>query len=978
MVDSYAVGIDLGTTNAVIAYSAIEKGQQHSPQVLPIGQWVDQGIWQERPVFPTYRYHVLPHEQDLLASLPFEYSHLDQDFPVVFGEYAVKLGALNRGQGVSSAKSWLSQASRVHHDAADAFLPWGTNRDAAQSVSLVSPVIATASYLYYLHQWWNHRFPENPLQDQCLVITLPASFDEYARDLTLAAAELAGLGHAQFLEEPTAAAYAWLEDQQQQKEAVSKAGVMCVLDVGGGTTDLSLIDFSNPESVKRLAVGDHLMLGGDNIDAAIAQTALVQMQEDDDNKIQVSTAQWAQLMLSARECKEVLMSDQSPEIVSLSLLGRGKSLIARQKKASLSSQTLRKQLLEGFLPSLKYDQLEEPMSSKAGLVEVGLQFEQDTAMTRHLLRFLKQDEKPIDSVLLNGGFFKSRGFQDRIAEQFQAWADEQWQGKPVHIIQSSDPQLAVALGAAAYAQRRVLNKKSVSSDKTPTQSTLIGGGSPRYLYLQLDGSGEDTQTQVVCVAKKGMEEGVSTIVEHRFQLVLNQPVLFTLYSTTDSTGDDLGDIVAVQRDWSRLPAMQVTVSAAEATTQNSAPVQLVTEISAVGALQLQLKNTEQNLPDTILEFAGRSGVVGARVHKQHLPKAWPHLVFAIEAVYGPKNKRDQGLQSEKEAMSGLRKTVDQVLGTKSQWDVTVCRSLSDALLRWQKNRRRTVRHEAYWLSLLGFAMRPGYGVVGDSSRMEHVKKVLRSPPAHHDYNVWFAWWTLVRRVAPALGSVQEVLFAAHEAKLKSVFQTLTLKPKAKEKNQGSKKGAKKNTPILSKKEQDLKVRAPEAMLRAISSLDRIRGKTWFENSLFELVGAAGVGVATPLGVNLQSVAWCFGQVVARYSSSFGRAGTGSPASGCTHETVFHPLDKVYVEQQVQTWLTQNWRECPELGLAASIAAQTASEEIEISDALRYQVEMKLHEHGLPESWRQSIRAAHQSDAFQDALAGENLPQGIGL
>lgn len=956
MVDSYVVGIDLGTTNAVLAYAAVVEGQaQALPKVLPIGQWVDQGVWQEKALLPTYRYHPLPHEQGLLLPLPFALRQLQHECPVVFGEYAVKLGARSRGQGVASAKSWLSQASQVHQDPLDAFLPWN-NGPQVSSIPLVSPVLATASYLNYLQSWWNHCFAQYPLSQQKVVVTLPASFDEYARDLTLSAAELAGLSQIQFLEEPTAAAYAWLQEQGADTTTIAQAGVMCVLDIGGGTTDLSLIDFRRPQASKRLAVGDHLMLGGDNLDASIAQMALTQIQAQSSTKLQVSAQQWSQLLLSARQCKESMMAEHGPKTVSVSLLGRGKSLVAQQKKVDLNTENVRARILDGFLPILDFTTVEPPREqAKLGLVQVGLAFEQKTSITGHLLHFLQQTPLALDSVLLNGGFFQAQGFLQRLTEQVQHWASSHWQGRAIAIQKPENPQLAVALGAAFFATR----------DLNPTdRATIIGGGAPRSLFLQLDVRHEqdDAALSAVCVAVQGMQEGEPVVLDHLFQLALNTPVHFTLYSTTaPASGFAIGDIVAVQPAWVRLPPMQARISAPdEAISSTRVPVQLISEISRVGALQLQLKSEMQYLPYTMLEFAGRTGVVGHRIQKKNLPERWQDVVHVLELAYGPKQKKANTV-SEKQLLANVRRTIDQVLGPKRQWDITLCRSLVDVLLLWAKNRRRSARHEAYWLATLGFALRPGYGVIGDSHRLEHVLDIILQPPGHHEHSVWFAWWTLVRRIAPGLDELaQQAIFVAHEAKLQALMQALHVKPQL---TSLEKKRTKKSSVTLSNKQQDLKARAPEAMLQAIASFDQLRGKTWFETGLFALLNAKGIGVATPLGVNQQLLAWCFAQVAHRQAMTQGQD--------------FQPLSAACLEPQVKLWLAQDWVAYPAFGLAASIAVQRVPD-AQLDEQLCRLVEIQLEATKQPKAWQQSIRVVERCDTVLQALAGESLPQGLAL
>lgn len=966
-VESYSVGIDLGTTNAVIAYVPIAKGKAlQAPAILPVGQWVAEGVWQEKPLFPACRYHVRPHEAGLLQPLPFPFRPLSKDFPVIYGEYALQLSAINRGQSVVSAKSWLSQAAQVHQNPHDAFLPWGTDRDSAKAVPLVSPVMASASYLHYLHAWWNNCFPDFPLNEQQLVITLPASFDEYARDLTLAAAELAGLPQAQFLEEPTAAAYAWFTEASEQDNAAAM-GLMCVLDVGGGTTDLSLIDFHDPAQPKRLAVGQHLMLGGDNLDAAIAQAGLTAMQSQTEQKIQLSFAQWSQLTLAARQSKELLLSENPPETVSLSLVGRGKSLIGQQRQANLPADELRQTLLNGFLPLLDYDtSYTEP--AKSGLVHTGLQFENNPAISAHLLKFLQENDHVVHSVLLNGGLFEADSFRERIQTQFKQWSEQHWQQQPVRFLQPKNPQLAVALGAVIYAELR----------RQQTRQGLIGGGAPRSLFLELESdqhAEHSTMARAVCVAVKGMEEAKPQELSQKFRLAVNQPVQFKLYSTgknvltSDHLAIQVGDLVTIDAVWSQLPPLQATIETQQPSEddlkENSmVDVYLSSEITTFGSLQLQFKSAVKDLklPNTVLEFAGRSSSVGIRLHRERLPQHWPQIEAAFAAVYGPK----QGQQNEKENIAGLRKCLD-TLGSKSDWDVHICRFMADILLKWHKNRRRSAKHESLWLTLLGIALRPGFGVIGDTNRMNYVRHIVNTPPGHQEQSVWSAWWTLVRRCAAGL-DLQTQLNILNDPQMKVDMVIDYLRQEVKKTSQKAKVKSREKKPPkkiakqqLSKKEVDLKNRAPESMLPAIASFEKCRlpgGHNNFDlaDKLFALLHVDA------LGVNNHVLGWSYGQLVNRFPYQV--------------DDGIEPLPVSQVQAQLEIWLTCDWQQYPELGLAASFAVQMTGDEREVDETLRLAVEEKLITSKL-EQWRKSIRQ-QQSNSLQDTLAGESLPHGLAI
>jgi|GEM_PF-1645359 len=974
----YTVGIDLGTTHAVVAYA--QTADNHGAQVLPIGQWVGAGEWGERLLLPTYRYHFLPHEGDLNQGMPFAYKPVAGDFAeVMFGAYALHLGGQNRGQGVASAKSWLTQAARVQQQATDAFLPLsnnhGSTRQAATSqattsqstVKKVSPLTASASFLNYIRHWWNHCFPEARLESQNIVVTLPASFDEYARDLTLRAAEMAGLKQVQLLEEPTAAVYDWLNSSQSNQQAPGFQR-LCVIDVGGGTTDLSALDFSEPQQPKRQAVGPHLMLGGDNMDAHVASTAWQALKTTGkvDASAPMTPAQWSQMLLTAQSLKEDLLKTNTltAETLPFTLLGRGGGLIAQHKSVDLETHSLRSLLIDGFLPIVTADQLKDYSAkqelnvnqsvqpNKTGIVRLGLEYADDPAITNHLARFVQQEcagQLP-DGVLVNGGFFNSNIFQDRIFQQF-----DEWLGKPVIRLVPQKPQLAVALGAVIYGSIRIAQPDKHDNHKP----ALIQSGAPHSLFLQVTEAEQQQLPQAIELLRRGTPEGKIIQVPHVFHLAVKQAVRFPLFSSTLLTApaEDGQKLYAIDTHWRPLPPLVTEILPSEATGQNTTAVQLTAEYTAVGAVKiqcfpaaLQTINPADAIAD--LYFSGQQREM--LIRNNQLPQRWSHIVHLIEATFGAAQHKSS---TSKDAVRELKTSIEKILGAKNTWSLSVCRSLADELLRLSKNRRRSAKHEQLWLNITSFGLRPGRGVVGDTQRMQYALDVLNAPPGNaQEIQVWEAYWTAARRLVGGLTPLQQLHFYQRNKQL--LQDTLRL--------------AKTKPSQVGKK---TKLYGADSLLKCFASLESLPQfeKNQLASQCHQLLKAQQVYN----GVSFACIAWCLAQLCARTQTYVDAEN-------------FTPLATDQVEQWLNEWLTFDWQKIPEIGLAAASAAdQTTSagqarSAHQVSHALADAVVQKLKESHSPKAWIELVGANAQANkqdinhSSHHNRTGETLPLGLRL
>jgi molecular chaperone DnaK (HSP70) len=447
MTARFIVGIDLGTTNTVVAFAdTLTAGEGVLPraQVFPLPQWVAAGEVASRPSLPSARYQATEEELPEARTL-----HTDGT-PGVLGTLALELGARVPSRLVTSAKSWLCHGAV---DRSAAILPWG----APAEVPKISPVEASASYLAHVRGAWDTEHPRHPLADQEVVLTVPASFDEAARALTLTAAKLAGLPKVRLVEEPLAAFYRFLGEHRSTLDAaLGEVKLVVVVDCGGGTTDLTLIRVERRESgprMTRIAVGDHLMLGGDNMDLLLAKRCEAQLSPERP----LSALRFAQLVHECRGAKERLLSADAPESLAVTVLGSGSKLIGASLSARLVRDEVRASVLDGFFPEVTRDA--RPVRRAGGLMELGLPYAADAAVTRHLTAFLARHEDlaqeavgegvPLpDAVLFNGGVFRSDLLRERVTTTLEAL-----RGAPVRALPHDEPDLAVALGAVAYGWR---------------------------------------------------------------------------------------------------------------------------------------------------------------------------------------------------------------------------------------------------------------------------------------------------------------------------------------------------------------------------------------------------------------------------------------------------------------------------------------------------------------------------------------------
>ena len=914
----YLVSIDLGTTNTVLAYAAQNKAQV---ELLAIEQLVAPGEVAGAPLLPSMRYHPL---DDELApgelQLPWAFEDPAGVERVALGRLARVLGAQTPGRLVASAKSWLSHAGV---DRMAPILPWGAE-DA--DVAKVSPVAASASYLAHLRAAWDKRFPKAPLAKQQIVLTVPASFDEGARALTIEAARMAGLPELRLLEEPQAALYDWLyRHRATLAQDLAQTRLVLVADVGGGTTDFSLVKVELGEDgqpkLTRIGVGNHLILGGDNMDLALAHLAESRL----GNSERLSASRLAQLMERCRAAKEQLLAQDAPEQVTVTLLGSGSRLIGASRSATITREDVEKIVLDGFFP-LNETQ-ESPKRARAGIVEFGLPYASDAAITRHLAAFLRQHAQGVpDTLLLNGGVFRGAALAERLATVLS-----NWRGAPVTVLHNEDPDVAVARGGVAYSLARAGQAPSIES------------GSARNYYLLLDAEHTGETLRAVCLLPRGApaDEEVR-LADRSFALRLGRPVRFHLVSSTgDPEGKlpqagELFDLPAA--DIVRLPAISTVLRSTRTT---DIPVQLATLLSEVGTLEVFCVAEDDASQRWRLEFQLR-GEEEALDEDVVLPMELDDAIARIDRIFGNRSQ-----QVDPREVRQLRAMLEQLLGARERWTTPLLRRLFDALLARAKGRRRSAEHERVWLNLAGYCLRPGFDYPLDEWRIEQLWAMFDTGVQYHkDSQVRAEWWTLWRRVAGGLST---------EAQLR-LLDDFAFNLQADESERG-----RRPVTLVDGSEDD--------MLRMGASLERIPSayKAEIGDWLIEQI------MAMPTGPKIDARATAR---YARYLWALGRVGARQSFHGAAHE--------VAPAASAESWLGQlftlDWKKIEPAGFAAAhIARMTGDRSRDIGQAVREEVLRKLSATGAPPAWPAMVRDVVELDqAVETRMLGDALPPGLRL
>ncbi len=729
----FSIGIDLGTTNCAMAFVALDSPDAQS-EVFSIPQWESPNRLAESTTLPSFLY--FPNEAETKGW--------------ICGRFARTRAGEVPGRVAHSAKSWLG-----HHavDRAAAFLPWGSQE--ISQAEKISPIRASALLLNYLRGAWDTRFPQHPFDTQEITITVPASFDAVAQKLTLDAAAEAGFPPTvRLLEEPQAAFYRWLEAHADPLALWSQlpetGGNVVVIDIGGGTSDFSLFEISrqagSPEpAIRRVAVSDHLLLGGDNIDLAIAH----HLEPRFVGKLEtLAGSQWQDLIARCRDLKErCLATEGEPdEEFPVSLPGRGSNLFAGTLLAMISRREIMAILLDGFYPECPADA--EPVEADIALKEWGLPYAADSAITGYLARFLR-DLPAVDAILFNGGSLYPEVLRERIRSQIGGWQKENPQ-----ILENPEPDLAVARGAARCGS--LLHHRSAR----------IQAGAARSIYLELH---QDGRPSLVCILPRGAEPEIEYQIAHPgLELRLNRPVRFQSYYSTRHDKDQAGTLVAFKAgNFHKLPPLQITARVADQPAADRLPVHLTAKLSELGLLHLECVSADPGIDQVWpLAFNLRADETpnaavaesDSGVAAEALATAKQRLVTQFSSHLDP---------ADPLTASRLLKSLEVILGMpKNEWDLMLIRTLWTTLKRCIPCRANSVEHEEALLILAGFFLRPGFGAELDPARIDDLWQLHTGGLANPSKQVKLQQYILWRRVAGGLSRErQQAIVDAERSKL---------------------------------------------------------------------------------------------------------------------------------------------------------------------------------------------------------------------
>jgi hypothetical protein len=785
------IGIDLGTTNSALAY--IDPHEAAEADFPPI--------------------HVLPIQQQLdanrtgaLRTLP---SFLYLSDPPVVGAYARDQGALLPTQTVHSAKSWLSNSEA---DRTAKILPW----DSQEEGRVLSPVDASTRYLAHLRHAWEQA-KGTLIAEQQVVLTVPASFDEEARELTVQAAHDAGIENLTLLEEPAAAFYAWISSHlARSNKELFDGQIVLVCDVGGGTSDFTLVRVDREGDrvqFTRTTVGRHLLLGGDNLDLTISWLAESKLGKN------LSLRQRSALRRQCSAAKETLLAPGGPASVDVTVIGAGAALVGGTLRTSITRDEVLELALGGFLPPCNLS--DRPQQEKQSVFrELGLPYVSDPAITRHLAEFLHNSpaaEKGIDAILFNGGFFIPHVFRERVRD-----VAEHWFGRRPAIFENHDLDLAVAVGGAYYSYVRASGS-----------GVLVRGGLPRAYFLGLQNDGSSA-INTVCLMPRGTEEGQEVRLEQpELQLIANTPVAFRLYSSLSRTDDAAGDLVSFtpsedQLDPASDPRLQAPLRVVIRFGKGGerlVPVTIGARLNETGTLETwaeskisehrwRLQFQLRKSADDVIETAA-AAVPGVRSSAVISSEAHAHAESLIEQVF---SQPGSGLPPEQ-----LTARIEQALGLgRMSWPLPVIRSFADKLLSLADGRRKNAPHELRWLNLTGFCLRPGFGYPGDDYRIEQARRVYASGLTFgNQVQNEIDWWIFCGRISGGLNRNQQA----------DIFQRLSpvLLPKQKRKqriNQALYREMWRTAASLERLPQQTKGQLGDALLEFVKRKEMVDAAAW--------------------------------------------------------------------------------------------------------------------------------------------------------
>jgi hypothetical protein len=962
----YVIGIDLGTTNCAVSF--IDTSDAASPrmagaiQTFSIEQMIDVGTRQNRETLPSFHYELQNSER---AGIDGRFQFGASAHAGVVGTFARDRGLELPGRAIASAKSWLCNTMV---DRQSPILPWGADDD----VERLSPVEASKRYLEHIRRCWDREHPDAPMHEQDTIVTLPASFDELARRLTIQAAEQAGIKNLVLIEEPQAAFYAWLgRHEQDWMDRIAPGQSILVCDIGGGTTDFTLIrvvdrglasETANSErdqsravaesleknyGLHRVAVGEHLMLGGDNLDLALARWVEERLLADSPGQEGLKPRQWDALKLQCRGAKETMLGSNPPKEYRLSIPGSGARLIESTKSIVLDQSEVKRLLVDGFFGSV--DLRERPLATESGFQEFGLPYAADPNILRHLAAFLwdhrwaGRSDAPEsmtdllaarpDWVLFNGGVQESPMIKSAILEQLARWfgAEDGWTPGE---LSGNRLDLAVAQGAAYFGQVR------------RGAGVRIDARLAKTYYLQI----ESQPPRAMCIMPAQAQAGDRFLLDqHALKLTVGQPVQFPMLVSTTRLLDRPGDIIDI--DPNQMVAtspIQTVLELSRKNLQQVLPVIIESELSEIGTLAIQLRvdhrgaeigisGSEQDAAPTSmawrLECDARGEATGVRntlqkavdVETVQRATSGAMKIFGAESAVPPK-----------EAWDALTAEIGQ---NRRDWEPGVLREIWRVLLENSEYRNRSAEHETRWLNVLGWSLRPGFGVAADSWRVQATWRAVHNKLVHRNAGVQSEAIVLWRRIAGGFtGGQQMALYQDVWSKLKPTLAG----------------GG--GLPLGNNVAMEL--------LRLLGSLELL--PTQSKESLLEtLVAALSKKRLEPLA---PAILW-----------TLGRLGTRVPLYGGWDQLVrTEKLESVLRKLlQASAVRSESLRGAYSLCLM-QCAQRTGDRRRDLSNAMRQMVLEEMRTLAMPEKHLQRVAEVSSGDQDLEAIVGESLPLGFSL
>jgi molecular chaperone DnaK (HSP70) len=921
----YIIGIDLGTTNCAVSYVDVA-GLKDAAAAAAKGSLLDKNLWikvfqipqltglgefTKIQVLPSFLY--IPGEYDISKEVLKHPWKKQED--LFAGAFARDHGSKIPSRLVSSAKSWLCNAAA---DRRAKILPWGS-----RGIEKISPVDATAQYLSHIRSAWNHFVKDEDkfIENQFVVITVPASFNEEARDLTMAAVEKAGLsGSVTLLEEPLAAFYSWLIlHESDWDQVVKEDDLILVCDVGGGTTDFSLISLKAGDQgtprFERLAVGDHLILGGDNIDLALAK-----MVESKFNAGAALTSdKWKTLCHRCREAKELILENREKS-VRITIKGEGSALISGTLSADLTRGEVEHVLRSRFYPDVDSADIRDLDNGKE-IADFGLPFEKESAVTKHIIRFLENHRDTVqqalgkalpmpDFILFNGGTLKPHLVQFRIKEAIRRWFRTKDAQRPV-TLENQRPDLAVGIGASYYG----LVKQGIG--------VRVGSGSPRSYYLGI-GTASNQEKKAMCLVERGLDEGsVIDLPEMAFDVRTNQPVQFDVFSSSFRSGDTAGHIIPIDDTLTPMAPIQTVVRFGKKAELKTIPITMGAEYTEMGTLSMYCHSRVSD-HKWKLQFQLRDSA-GAPVETSET-QVYDDSLIENACSHVRTLFSDPGAQ----ALASVAKQVESLVEQdRADWPLSFLRTLADQLIAIEPTRFLSSAHEARWLNLTGFCMRPGFGDAFDPDRVRKLWKIyLAGPGFENVLQNRLEWWIFLRRFCAGLKAGQQ----------RQLFQDIA--------------------PVLVKQKTKLPPQELRELWMAAGNLERllVKDKKALANALLSLLKP---------GKDQDRLLWTLSRLGAR-------------------TLLYGSVDRVVPPNEAGQWIRQimkhPWKnQDPVLFSVAQMAAKTGDRTRDLDPDLSETVVSWLKSHKAKNSLVKTVQEkTTQAIMDQSIQFGENLPAGLVL